>query len=581
MAVDPETAIVKAVDRHPESTVGPPYIDFTTHGLTVKMLYQACGLDAYWGMVGAFEPGHEDEIDDFQAAGHEWTIAGSDFWFGGIEPPDSSDFDPGDEDDGLWEYQYQVEATDDEVGDRDITFQFRPRYPNATLAKNGNELQGSRNWPEGIAVDCISTNLELQEVFEVLYALADAIDYNSRYLQAPHPTASRITQYEMYVRIDRDVCDQKITGPDGKIREIAEYASSEATSGKHRWDNEDHKGYFRSFDGNDEAFELMYPQDDYTAMQVKGYHPKFVRAEVEEADESDPLAHPKFEVSYSSGFADGALTLADIGDLRRELREVGWNTLHWAGVDLDPRREHWIRSDTYFDVQQAPSAAARNAQITDDPLPELRDLAIETTTGEMASTTLTEERERILAVLADHGKMHAQDLADEAGVARSTAYRLLEELSILKSDNGEFSFADSPTLDTVQGILDRVQRAAEWAGERFRDMKNTAQALREDDGPLTDWMQRHGIDLAQRHPQLEFDLGPVASEEEARRLLRAGLQAADRSGLKLQKYKDALVSFRAQGRTYKGYAIVTDGRIMGGKDIDRVLEDQFVDDAMN
>lgn len=569
------------VDRHPESVVGPPYIDFTTHGVTAKMLYQAHGLDAYWGMTAAFEDDHDERIDDFEAAGHTWEIEKSSFWYGKIEPPASADFEvDGDDGDGLMEYQYQVVATDDEIGDRDMTIQFRPRYPNAVRSDTGDELRGSANWPEGIAVDLISTNLELHEMFEILGVLADKIDYNRRYLQAPHPTSSRITQYEMYVRIDRDVCDDLITGTEGIIRKIAQYAQTEPTSGKHTWDNEDHDGKFRSFDGNSHAFEMMFPSDGYRGLQVKGYHPKHVRSDDDESGGGDPLAHPKFEVSYSSGFDDGSIALGDLGELRRQLYEVGWNTLNWAGVDLDPRRDHWIRSDEYFDVQAASAKAGRTAQIIDDPIPSLTDAAIDTTTGEIALTTLTDERERILAVLADHGKMHAQDLAEEADVARSTAYRLLDEISILKSDNGEFSFADSPTMDTVQSILDRVQHAAEWAGERFRDMANTAEALREDDGPLTEWMQRHGIDLARRHPELEFDLGPVASKEEARKLLRAGLKAADRSGLLTRKYKDALVSFRAAGETFKGYKIVADGRVLGGKSVERVLENQYVDAAL-
>lgn len=544
-----------AVDRHVESTVGPPYIDFETHNLKAKLLYQAGGLSGYWGLVSAYESDHDETIDQFEAAGHTWEITECKHWNGGIAPPESADWDTGEDDtDGLYEYIYKLEATDVELPedatsddtDLNVNFQFKPRYPNAENVQSGEPISGSHNWPEGLAAHVNSTNLEFHEALQVLHALARTIDLNPWYLTQPHPTVSRITNFEMYVRGDRDVIDEKITGTEGKIREIAEYAASEATSGHHSWSTDENEGHFRKFKGDSYAHELMYPAEEYPALGQKGYHPKYVRTDIEET-EDDPLNHPKFEVSFESSYHDGALTLGELGELRRKMCEVGWNTLHWAGVSLDPDAPHWIETDPHFDVDAAPAGRTRNAQITDDPLPDLRERSIKNTTAAIAETTITDARQRILEVLADHGEIHAKDLAEKADVARSTAYRLLDALPILQSDNGVISFPDAPTRDTVSELIDRVKGVSDWATDQLAGMEETAKALRDDDGALTKWMQRHGVDLVTEHPHLEFDLGPVMSRSEAIEIVRAGLKAARQSTILTTEFYDATVHYSSQG----------------------------------
>jgi hypothetical protein len=56
-------------------------------------------------------------------------------------------------------------------------------------------------------------------------------------------------------------------------------------------------------------------------------------------------------------------------------------------------------------------------------------------------------------------------------------------------------------------------------------------------------MDRHGIRLVREHPELEFAIDRPVGEEEIRQLLRAGLDAAEASGLLTRRYKEAAVQW--------------------------------------
>jgi len=518
----------------------------------MKLLWDGHGLSPYWGVVSVFDPDHDEDLPPFEAVGETWEVQSAKYWEGKIAPPDGQDHIDG----GMNEYSYSLEALD-ETGEKDVTIQFRPGLPNAEHIDTEEQIQGMPDdLPESIRVQVMGSNVEVAEALDILRVFADEIGLNREYFAgAPHEY-SRLHQYERYVRLRRDVSEDHVVGSGGIIDQLADFMSGESGRGSYTWDNEEIVGHYLSVESDADTWSLLLPGDRHGA-RLKNYHPKHPRASGGE----DPLTHPKVEVSLSNEYdVDGNIPLSALDEFRDELDETMLNVLHWSGVPLAADSGAWVTADQYFAVDERDEPV----ELVENPLPELREKAEKLTESELIRAELSDTQEEVLTALADGGQMHYETLADEADAGTSTVYRLVDNISaLLDTDDGIVRFADEVTRRCVESILDQVRQTAVWGSESLRQVAQENGILR-DDGPLQRWMSRHGIRLVRQHPELELEVDRPVGEVEIRQILRAGLDAAECSGLLTRRFENGTISFRTRdGAERNGWQIVVDGDVLG------------------
>lgn len=526
-----------------------------THGLGQKLMFDGDGLSPYWGVVSVFEPDQDESLEPFDAIGETWDVVTSSQWEGQIAPPEDQDFEH-----GMYEYSYTVEALD-EIGDKDAVIQFRPGFPNAENVHSGEDMQAlPDDLPECVRVQLITTNLEPAEARELLVAFAEHIGLNREYFTGKPHEYSRAYQTERYLRLSRQASEDRIVGAGGILDQLADVASDQRGRGEYKWDHEEIVGHYQSVATDPDTWAMLLPDRDGRehGKRIKNYHPANPRGEAS----GDPLSHPKLEVALSNEYdPEGAVPIDELDDVIAELDETLYNVVHWAGLPLGPDAGPWIASDEYFGVE----AADWVPSLRENPLPELRDEIEKHAETELIRTELSPTQEELLTVLTDGGAMHYEELAEEAESGTSTVYRLVDKLrSLLRTDDGIVDFADNVTREHVRGIVDKVRETADWATQSIRQVAEEHDLLRREDGPLTEWMRRHGIQVVRQRPELELEVSRPVSAVEIRQILRAGLDAAERSGLLTRRFEDALITWTdSEGETHPGRQVVVDGKVLG------------------
>ncbi|WP_225334240.1 DUF7845 domain-containing protein [Halomicrobium urmianum] len=537
-------------------------IGLETHGLGQNLLWEDHGLSPYWGVVSVFEPDHDETLGPFEACGETWEIVGAKHWNGQLAHPEN----PDEFEDGLYEYQYKLEAVDD-WGDRDAVFQFRPGFPDAMNVHSGNPIQSMPDdCPESIRVQSITTNLSVDESLELLQALADHIGLNPDYFhENPHPYSS-IYQFERYGRLDRAVAQDHLTGSGGIIDEIADFAKDQRGRGEYKWDHEEIEGHYQSVAIDPDTWDLLLEDQSY-GKHFKCYHPFHVRSESTDRDD-DPLADPKIEMSYSSEYHPGeSLDWHERDEVVSELDEAVHNILYWADVPVTPDADVWTDEDPYFDGN-----AGDAVELVSNPLPDLRDATEHHVESEFVRADVTDTDLEIAKVLTDGGNQHYEELAENADASTSAVYRLLDKFSaLLESDNGIVKFIDDATRQHATDILEQVRETTEWAGDAIREVVDRDSLLRgEGTSALEKWMQRHGIKLVNsQRDRIRLKLGRRVGERELMKILRSGLEAAEGSGIPTEKIRNGLIDWvDRDGNPRKGWQIVVDGSILrkGGGD---------------
>lgn len=244
-------------------------VAFQTHKIQGKILFDDHGLSPYRGLVSCFEPDHDETLDPFEATGETWEVDGSTYWDGKFADPDDGY--------AMYEFQYQLVA-DDETGDRDVTLQFRPSFPDARHVETGDPIKSMpSDLPEEIRVQIISTNLERDETIDVIQGLADAITLNPDYFAGEPHEWSRFTALETYLWLDRDDMEQHVTAAGGVIDELAMFASDQTGRGEYKWDHEQVTGHYQAVTLDPDTWKLLLDGQRF-GKRLKSYHPDHPRS---------------------------------------------------------------------------------------------------------------------------------------------------------------------------------------------------------------------------------------------------------------------------------------------------------------
>jgi hypothetical protein len=419
-------------------------LDFQTHRLAGKLLFDGHGLTPYWGLVNAFEPEHKDEIGEIEVLDDSFVLETSRNWNGKIADPN------GQLDNGLYEYKYALWC-DRDGQERGADFTFRPGYPNATHVESGDQIGGMPSaCPESFRVHVEATNLSATEVLELLRALASRIDLNPNYFDEPHEWSS-IYALEVYARVDRDHATSALSGKGGILEQLAQFSKGQGR-GVHKWNHEQIQGHYEGVALDPDSWARLIPSQTLPK-RLKCYQPEYVRAE----DDGDPLYHHKLECQYWSGYfpkGEGSISWDGYDAAIDELEQTALCALNWAGLPLKPDPDVYIE-DGYF----APRESDSETELVSNPLPEIRDQHQDGARLALMDPTATRGEWDILSAVAEYGGGHHAELASKAGRSSSTAYRAIEQFdAVLNVDNGRISFIDEIVRDG-----DRHRRSAQAA----------------------------------------------------------------------------------------------------------------------
>ena len=550
-------------------------------------------LAPYWALSGAmlgppFEGSDAFEFTLPTADGGRPETWEFDVYYqqGKIKPADRFDLDA-----SAGMYEWRLVGRGD--GHRKATFHVRPRFAGMKHVDTGDPIKTPwvQLWPsldddpdadvEGVDVVADGSNVEPDLSPRILVDVVDGIVAEAgRRWQKRHldPTRidgdhSNISVFERYVRLNRDMA-KKLTHKGGYFWRLMYHLAGEAgTKMEYRVDNTKIVGYNHRVLLPREAIKRL-PGQKY-GKQLKVYQPEHVRKK----DPDDPLFSPKFGALFKKGRNDensirlnrSSVAWNHRDTLTDELEATIINTLEHAGVPTDSRVA--FVADDHFQAV----TTDRPVEIHRDVTPELeaeQEAVLVRTFRDLTDADL----DVLEQIVADGGRAHYTDVAEDTGRGVSTIYRALDRMDgLLESDNGFVRARSQKVVDELRELLavtdDQVMAAAKAAGRMLeiddRHLERTGAAFQK-------WLARYAGEL------IEDDTGKVRLKVDSilsrirsgsapylGDVLAEGREAWARLGRDPVEYRQAVVEYTSpQGerrREYIGAALDdADRRPVGG-----------------
>lgn len=520
----------------------PAFIEPAVHESEWKLTFETGSMAAYGQVRNGFDAALNNRVNSFDVDGETWKIITSETvenderldedatgndapavvrnWKGGIRAEDEEEYDK------YAEYSIPVRSDEDEVGERKITFQFKPSLPNPIHHESGEPIKSlPTGLPKGVRVELNSANVHPDEYLPVLQGLADALGIYSKYYREEKLVQGRGSQLALYVRANRNAL-KPLVKDDGVFERLARLMNSKAdASGKLSWDNTGVEGKRQAVEDIHSTWNKILPGQTL-GKRLKHYHREHPTVQATDS----PTSSPKVEVQFSPKLNENYITWEDRHESINDLEEALLNALHWADVriagDDDALKAVYRDDDPYFDI----TTSQRDITITEDPTHELLGAEQDLAEAQFRDANLTEKRQDILEYVLTGGRQHYKDLADQADASVRTVYRTLETLGgLLDSDDGMVDFVDRAVRERIEQYFATVHELAEHTVSDVYDIVEVQEAAEFKDNVFGQWMQAHGAEvLGEANDRgWEIDLGSIKRGYfDVKRILRAGLVAA-------------------------------------------------------
>ncbi len=570
---------------HMTSVEGRKLIDPAVHEFEAKLLFTPdddvlrgsqsptapfFAIAGNWHKFLATDDG-EDDIGLVDAAGDTWYLNHEKVnkWDSAIATR------PGDAGDVYNEYQLHLVA-DDDVGEKKVNIQFRIAAPGLCHHETGDPIQSlPDDLPEGIRVQIDSSNVEPDETLKVLRAVMAQAGIEHRYFREDYIHEwSRVVNFALYVRIARALSEEKIVSRNGLLERLARFSSVRRGRGEYKWDNEEIIGHRNAVAMNPTSLGKFY-DDHRVGKLLKSYHMKDPKKQASD----DPTTEPKLEVQFSTDYSPNDLSTVpwsdpdgfDFADLQHEVDEYLMFALNSAGLPLRADPDTYV-ADEYWSLQET----ARDLEIHSDRTDDLRQAEEEMATYQLASDDATPAQRAVLRALADGGRaMDRDELAEDSDTSTSTVQRAFETFGSLieRVEQGTYALADEVIADKVDELMSGLEDVAEWVEDGIDALVESKHEIA-NDSALANWARNHRARVQGTYDGLEIDLAGTRNIVEIRRVLRAGLEAARRTGSKTAaEFVDADITFTVDGdrRTQKAFSRIGSGlKILGAEDVDLV-----------
>ena len=516
------------------------------HRLAAHLTFDEHGLDPYWAVVSQFEP----DLDGLELtyAGEDYRIGTAAYWQGKIAARPSDSIDG-----GLYEYKIGVWSKDG-IESKGADFTFRPGFSPATHVDSGDEIGGiPSDLPESIRVQVEASNLPRLDVLGLLQSLADAIDIDPDYFRADglHEFSS-IYGLETYLRLDRAAAIENVVGQDGILEDIAQFSSGQG-QGEHKWDHEEITGHYETVALDPASWGRLIPEQDL-AKRLKCYQPANPRSE----GSDDPLSHHKIETQYWSGYySDHSISWNEYHDAVAELRQTALSALSWAGLETGPRSDIWV-ADAYWE----PEPTRETVAIPENPIPEEAAKSERRAQDALVDPDISEAEFNVIDALRKHGGAHVDTIASLADRSRSSVYRALEQFQgLITSHNGDVQWRDEVVKQQINEVVSRWRKSASSVVDSLQAIAERANPFKHDGrgnepGPVARWLSTQPIELLEQHPSIRLQVTEPMASARLRKVLEAGVEAAERSGMLTTHFERARINWiDADGQEHDNWVV--------------------------
>ena len=515
-------------------------IEGQTHEVRGHMLFDEYGDKPYWALRSIFS----HEIDggvkniNVEVDGECWVVSLS-HQRSGLQPRATDDVDQ------LYEYRMNASG----YGERGLPVLIQPRLDWVDEDRAPNSVPKDLGTATNVNIQT-ATNIEPEEIRQLFPKLLKAtfdelgVRWSSNYFTEPLHEYSNITQWELYVRIQRELA-LKTVKTDGILWRIFHLLGElEGSKIVYSNDNTEILGYNHQVRLDKKAATELLPGRQ-RGKQFKHYHPKHVRGE---NSESDPLFHPKFGALFKKGLNNEcSVPWAEWPDLRDELHENLINVLEWAGISTSPG-PHFI-PDYHFDAEPS----ANMVSIYDDPTPEIEVSQESILMKTLLSICDSKRDQKLLerVAFADGGEAHVSELEGYVG-SSSTVYRGLKKLKgVLQSDNGNVKYVSEKIRQQVTEIISVTEDVIESKTQILEDVLSVdPRDLARTGRAWQNWMNRYGVQLVERRDKpMKIRLRELLSMwrsgpgEWAPEVLYWGEIAWSKAGRDPAEFKHAVVEF--------------------------------------
>lgn len=503
-------------------------VETQVHEFDANLNYNDHGLRPWFACDRVVKDGGGSKEANFEFDDHRWAVK--------IYYTDSNLLSPGTTPAGttidhgnVREFRIEAKQLDD-TERRRFSAHVRPRWKGQRAETNDgrtvtinvpDQLANSRT--DAVNVRFQSSYIEPTDVLDVLCRAADALDINARYFESPERDLSPVNDHARYVRV-REGQSGAIHARDGPLAAMGHLLENDRSGfRKVVQDDTDERnrgkaGFYHTTTLGERRIREIWPTHSFPR-EMKHYYID----DYHDRNKSDPLRHPKLEVSYQTSKWDKSLAFTgrDLDALREQTDETIYAVLADAGLDV--RAGPTFVEDDYF----ANENATTTATVVDLPLSEIKHEQESIVFKHLAGGLSPVEEETFETLMADGGEVAPAEIADENDRNLDSVYRALGRLDdLLDREYGSVTLKNEHIAELVYDAIRQAKAAGKTALETTAKVKEAAdRGFERETQAFVAWATNN-IENHHRHDdELTLDLGEFDERpdfHEIRNLLREG-----------------------------------------------------------
>lgn len=259
-----------------------------------------------------------------------------------------------------------------------------------------------------VRVQC--SNYDLDEIWFTLNDIFLRLKIGRTHLYTYYEEESTINQLAVYIRYGAQH-EANVTSTIATIGELSR--STGVTQGHDFWDHNNGMVAMRKV--NIESMGIV-GIDHSTAIELKSYRLRYAH----KRQKTDPLYHPKLEISYDSKLTTGtgreSASMADYDKIVAELSEILYHVAHWSQVTTGI-------PDDYFKAERIESPVQFKKNILNDLVD------IHSSRADVAVVTASDNEILFLKAICE-GIKSPMEIARKTGFSSRTVYRMIAKYAI-------------------------------------------------------------------------------------------------------------------------------------------------------
>jgi hypothetical protein len=449
--------------------------------------------------------------------------------------------------DTIREFRLKVEKSGDETGQKSFVAHIAPRWDGMKGEKSDGttvKIPVPDGIKEGVNIRIQGSNIEFEHYHELVKSGFASVGVRGSYFDEVHKS-SNITDAARYVRLDKTESGP-VHGRDGPIAALGHLLESDRTGYRKVVQNDaDEKGrnvagYYHTVTLGQKRIREAFPSHEFPK-EIKHYYAR----EAATKPKSQPLAHPKVEISYQRSRWDDKIGFEETDQLNRELNQTLYSVLADAGIQVHQGHSGPYVDDAYFDAENRDLPDEENP-IIDLDLTRIKSEQENVVVKHLAGGLSPVQEEITDMLVTDGGKVSPADIAEEKGRHVGSVRRALRQMSELVETKYNDVALKSPHVAEMlhQAINDAKSAVATAVDTAAKAAEAAERGMSEHSGvsALMAWASNHGLDIRESDDNLKVDFGVVEPGEEQtamekiRKYLRDGKRAWVAAGRDPQKW---------------------------------------------